>query len=288
MSLSALLPLILMQVGPNPSADLPPAIPPELRELRRRNAAREAEADRTVRSEGSRYAECLSLSRSDPIAAQAMAQTWLASSEGGAAARAGHCLGMALVELDYFADGAQAFADARALVPASAAQFRAMLGALEGNAALAGGDAERALRAFDGALVDALAALDAQLMGETHIDRARALVALGRNQEAADALANAREITPGNATAWLLSATLSRRLGKLPAAQQQIERAAMLAPRDPAIGLEAGVIAAQSGRFDVARRSFQSVVDVAPESAQAATAQTYLRQLDEGSAPQPG
>jgi hypothetical protein len=53
-----------------------------------------------------------------------------------------------------------------------------------------------------------------------------------------------------------------------------------LAPTDPAIGLEAGVIAALGGRDDAARQSWQSVVRLAPDTPEAETARTYLAQLD--------
>ena len=69
------------------------------------------------------------------------------------------------------------------------------------------------------------------------------------------------------------------RLGE---AQRHIEYAATLAPRDPAVGLEAGVIAAMAGREEQARASFQSVIEVAPESVEANRARTYLTRLDGG------
>ena len=111
------------------------------------------------------------------------------------------------------------------------------------------------------------------------IDRARALVALERNDEAVATLEKARGNDPANARAWLLSATLSRRLERLGEAREQIAQAALLAPRDPAVGLEAGVIAALSGREQEARRSFESVLLVAPESDEAKRARGYLEQL---------
>ncbi|HCJ81674.1 MAG TPA: hypothetical protein DHV50_09230, partial [Erythrobacter sp.] len=84
---------------------------------------------------------------------------------------------------------------------------------------------------------------------------------------------------PANGRAWLLSATLSRRLDRLGEAREQIAQAALLAPQDPAVGLEAGVIAALSGREDDARRSFESVLQVAPQSPEATRARSYLEQL---------
>ena len=102
---------------------------------------------------------------------------------------------------------------------------------------------------------------------------------MGRQEDAAEALSEAREADGDDAQAWLLSATLSRRLSRLGEAQQQIERAALLSPRNPQVGLEAGVIAALSGREEAARKSFQSVLDVAPDSPQADQAREYLAQI---------
>ena len=93
----------------------------------------------------------------------------------------------------------------------------------------------------------------------------------------------ARTDAPQNADAWLLSATLSRRLDDLAAAQGQIETAAALAPEDPAVGLEAGVIAALAGNDEAARKSWNSVLGLAPDAPEAAIARTYLGQLAEGS-----
>ena len=70
-----------------------------------------------------------------------------------------------------------------------------------------------------------------------------------------------------------------RRLERLGEAREQIAQAALLAPRDPAVGLEAGVIAALSGREQEARRSFESVLLVAPDSDEAKRARGYLEQL---------
>ena len=153
---------------------------------------------------------------------------------------------------------------------------------MAGNAALAAGDAEAALGAFDQATADA--AGQGALTGEIALDSARALVLLGENEQADEALAAARAAAPNDAQAWLLSATLARRTGDLATAQTQIERAAELDPRSRAIGLEAGVIAVLSGREDAARKSWQSVIEASPDSPEAETARGYVAQLD---SPQP-
>ena len=62
-------------------------------------------------------------------------------------------------------------------------------------------------------------------------------------------------------------------------ARKLAERAAALRPVDPAIGLEAGVIAMLAGQPDAARKSWQSVVTMAPDSETAVTARGYLAQI---------
>jgi tetratricopeptide (TPR) repeat protein len=153
---------------------------------------------------------------------------------------------------------------------------------MSGHAALAQGQAEAAIPAFERAIADADSAEDPSLTAGLNTDLARALVAADRAPDAVAALAAAREADPANPQAWLLSATLARRLERLGEAQRHIEYAATLAPRDPAVGLEAGVIAAMAGRAEQARASFQSVIDVAPESVEAGRARTYLTRLDGG------
>lgn len=150
---------------------------------------------------------------------------------------------------------------------------------MAGNAALAQGQPAQALLLLGGAAGEAKAAADNALIASIALDKARALVAVNRPDEAATALAEARAAAPDDAQAWLLSATLSRRQNKLIEAQAQIEQAARLAPRDPDVGLEAGVIAALAGNDAAARRSFGSVVAMAPGSDTAARAQGYLDQL---------
>ena len=278
MILSALLPLLLMQVGPDPTASGLPELPidPEGRARSQRAEAAVPEARPAVPP---RLRECLQSVRADPVAAEREALQWLGEAGGSDAALAGQCLGMAHYVRGEFAEAQAAFMDARDRIPESDPAMRARLGTLAGNAALVSNDYEGAVTALGMVVEDARTAGDTAAMGQAQIDRARALVALNRSEEAAAALTEAREALPENADAWLFSATLSRRLNRLANAQEQIERAAMLAPRSAAIGLEAGVIAATARRYEEARRSFESVVLVAPDSSEANRARAYLEQL---------
>jgi tetratricopeptide (TPR) repeat protein len=280
---------LLGQVGAAPALNLPTGL--ENRKPRR--PAAEAPATPAPDSERTRtpLEECMSAVNSDPPGAVDMAEGWLAQSKGTPTAPAQFCLGSAQAALGHWDEAETAFLAGREAATASDYRLRAQLGAMAGTMALVQGEPERALKALDQAHADALAAPDAELAGDVGVDRSRALVALKRDGEAAAALAEARTANAQNPDAWLLSATLSRRQDKLVEAQTQIQTAAELDPRDPAIGLEAGVIAMLSGREEAARKSWQSVVQAKPDSDEAKTATGYLAQLSAtpvNAAPAPG
>ena len=223
---------------------------------------------------------CREAMEASPAEAALMAGEWIARSQGAELAAAQACMGQAQGRLGKWTEAEAAFTAARDAADKDQAG-RASYGAMAGNAALAGGQADRALADLTLAGQDAAALADKTVGGEIAIDRARALVALGRQNEARMALDQATTDAPANSDGWLLSATLWRRLGSLDKAQAHIEKAAALAPVDPAIGLEAGVIAALGNRDAAARRSWQSVISAAPQSPEAAQARHYLDQVPE-------
>lgn len=269
MSLLALS-LMLMQVGIDPNGGKVPGLPPELRDRPPRGGVETARVARPA------IDVCLDTARDDPAKARALAEEWVSRTTGAQRATGNHCLGVAAGNAGDWATSSTAFIAARE--DAAEPRFKARMGALAGSALLAQDKPADALAALESAR--GLAAGDATLGSEIAQERAVALVALKRETEAVAALAEARQLAPQDAHAWLLSATLSRRQGDLVAAQAQIEKAAGLDPRDPGIGLEAGVVAALGGRDAAARQSFQSVITAAPDSAEAAAAKTYLAQLD--------
>lgn len=276
-----MIPLIalLLQVGPAPTVEPISPIPEELQEQRRRTRARE-NAYVEILPQTSRLAQCLSRTRTDPVGAASEARAWLEAAAGAERGDAAQCLGVAQTQLDLGSEAAATFMLALEATPAEDRRARGIRGGLAGGALLAGGDAAGALALLDAAWADAQAAGQDTVLGQIALDRAIALVALDRVEEAGAALETARTALPDNPQTWLLSATLSRRLGNLDQAQAQIERAEILAPLDPAVDLEAGVIAALAGHDDIARRSWRSVIDASPGSDAAETAQTYLDQLD--------
>lgn len=270
---------ILLQVGPAPGqpSDAASQLPPEIRDRKPRTEAQARPAPPPA-APAPKERECAAGIAADAEAAEEFAQTWRDGATGEDRALADLCLGMALTEQTRWAEAEAAFIDGR---DAAAFQtpLRARLGSMAASAALAQGAAERALSQLDVVATDLGAGRSGPMALSITLDRARALAALKRLDEAEAPLAEARALAPGSAEAWLLSATLSRRLGKLDEAQARIEKAVELLPIDPEIGLEAGVIAMLSGREDAARKSWQSVIAAAPQSPAAQTARGYLAQL---------
>ncbi len=262
----------LLAPGPMVSPGAAPALPSAPLALRRANGSAAPIAL-------ARLQECLALAGTDPLAAIEAGEGWLAQAKGAERADPQHCIGIADNYLGRWSEAEAAFVAARDAAAANERGRKGSLGAMAGLAALDQQDFARADATFLAAHVDALAASRGELAGDIAIDRSRALVALKRETDADAALAEGRLASPANPAGWLLSATLSRRLGRLGEAQSQIEHAAELMPVDPQIGLEAGVIAVLSGRIQAARRSWLSVIEVSPKSDEAKTAKAYLDQL---------
>lgn len=278
----SLLLALLLQVGPfvTPGSQSVTPVPPgqqERREVERRK--RQAPASLAAPAASSEFGRCLAEVQSDPKKGERTAKKWLHKAKGEQKAEAGHCLGLALVRQQDWGDAMVAFLGARDALAPGNHSYRARLSAMAGNAALAGGQTKAALVALDTAQQEAKAAGEKGLEGQAAMDRSRALVTLGQLGDAEAALVEARQDLPDSGEAWLLSATLSRRMGKFKQAQAQIEKAAQLQPRNPEVGLEAGVIAVLSGHSDAARKSWQSVINSAPNSGAAATARNYLKEL---------
>lgn len=272
---------LALQVGPNPTGGAIPG--DELLQDRppRVQVQPEAEAEPDPDPVSAWLAGCLGTLEEDPARAHAMAQIRRSETTGADRVLANHCLGTAAAALELWDDARTAFTAAREETPEGEPRARARFAALAGAAALGGGDAEGALPLLTLAESDAQTAKSPQLEAIAASDRARALVALGRAEQARAALENSTALAPDRAEGWLLKATLLRRLERLPEAQTAIERAAGLAATNPEIALEAGVIAVLAGRDDAARKSWQSVITLAPDSPAAATAKDYLAQLGE-------
>lgn len=276
--IASILALALMQVGPDPTRDAFPGTPEELRDRKPRKTPEISVALPDERQK--QFSDCLALANSDPDEALDVANAWRVSASNDLdLVRSAHCLGLALVRLERFDEARQIFEVASGEAPESFGAYRARLLAMAGNAAMSGGKPAVAEPLFASAIDRAVAIQDAGLASDLAADRAGALAMAERFGDAVAALQFAREQNPASMRAWLTSAALMRRLERLGDAQSMIEKAAELDPRSPAVGLEAGIIAALSGRAEDARRSFESVLLVAPDSEWANRATAYLEQL---------
>lgn len=278
--IASILALALMQVGPNPSLDAYPGTPDE---LRNRPPREKPVVEVQIPAERQQqFADCLTEARDDPETALDTANTWRMSAENDLdLVRSAHCLGLAFVALERFDEARQIFEVASAEAPEEFGKYRARLLAMAGNAAMSERKPAIAEPLFATAIERAVAAGDGELASDLSADRAGALALAERFDDAVEAMRVSREHNPQSERAWIMSAMLLRRLERYGEAQQMIEQAATINPRNPAVGLEAGIIAALSGREDDARRSFESVLIVAPDSEWANRATAYLEQLNQ-------
>jgi len=281
---ASILALLLMQAGPLVTGGSAPPIQPVPLPRIGAGATTSPVAPAAPTAEPSRLELCLQAADENPLAAIEEAEEWLKLAKGSATVDPQLCRGTALSALERWDEAEAAYLAGRDAVPTSEPARRAQLGAAAAIAAGEAGAAARELALLDEAHADALRGGDPALAGHIALDRASPLSKGGRIAQAAAALAEARTALPGFYQAWLISARFSRQQKQLAEAQQQIERAADLMPVDPEIGLEAGIIAVLSGRDEAARKSWQSVIAAAPNSAIAKVAQSYIAQLGPGPA----
>jgi len=222
-----------------------------------------------------RYKACLDLATGNPQAAESEAERFRAA---GGGYRARQCLALAYAQQERWRDAAGAFEAAAREADAAKDPLGARYWAQAGNAWLAAGDPVKAYAALNAALASPV--LTGQDKGEALLDRARALVAAGQTTAARTDLDAALDDAPKDPLAWLLSATLARRMKDLPRAQGDIARALTLAADDPSVQLEAGNIAALAGDADAAKAAWERAVKLAPASPAGQQARAALGQFD--------
>lgn len=222
-----------------------------------------------------RYDKCIALATSDPDAGAAEAGRWRLAG-GGLLAR--QCLGIAYANKGNWAGAAGEF-EAAARAAEVAKDFRAAaFWAQSGNAWLAAGDPTRARAALDAAV--AAGTLTGQDRGEVYLDRARAQVAGKQLEGARVDLDLALTDAPADPLAWLLSATLARKMDDLPRAKKDIAEALKRSGDDASVQLEAGNIAALAGDADGAKAAWRQAASIAPDSPAGKNAQIALSQFD--------
>lgn len=226
-----------------------------------------------------RFNHCVDLATSDPAAAEREAGSWQLQG-GGYLAR--QCLGIAYAtEMRWSAAATEFEAAANAAEIAKDARA-SNYWAQAGNARLAGGEPAKAISALNAALAPgALVGLD---RGEAELDRARAAVALGDMTSARRDIDHALVDAIDDPLAWLLSATLARRMHDLPRAQHDIAETLKRAGDDASAQLEAGNIAALSGDETRAKAAWTRAAQLRPHSDAGRAAIAALRQFDTSAA----
>lgn len=229
-----------------------------------------------------RYRSCTEQVRGNAEAAIETANAW--RGEGGGL-HARQCLGLALVALERWEPAATAFEQAAREAEAAQDPRRADFWVQSGNAWVAAGQPQRALLAFDAALLTP--SLTDALRGEVHLDRGRAMVAMGNGAAARTEIDRALQLVPADPFAWYLSAALARRDSNLARAATDIARARELAPDNPDILLLAGTLAGLGGNMEEAERLYRRVVELAPDSEPGRAARDSLATAREIEVPAP-
>ena len=228
-----------------------------------------------------RFSRCAALAQSDPAAARAEAARWTAA---GGRWFARQCAGLAYTTERNFTAAATEFAAAAQAAAAAHDGRAATYLAQAGNAWLAAGDPAKARAALDAALV--AGTLVGLQLGEARLDHARALVAAGEEDAARRDLDLALQTAPDDPLAWLLSATLARRMGDPARARTDIGEALGRSPDDASVQLEAGNIAALAGDEAAARAAWGEAARLAPATDVGRSARTALAQFGTAASPE--
>jgi len=224
------------------------------------------------RSPGARFDDCVKKTDSDPAAAQQIAIAWAGTGGGTLAAQ---CLGLARSALNDWKGAADAFSAAADIAQKMNDRHASDLWVSAGNAALADGDTLRARDFLSKGIADP--DLSGQLKGEALLDRARADVAANDLASARSDMNDALALVPGDPMAWLLSATLARRMGDGNRAADDIKEAMSRAPEQADIVYEAGNIAATNGDIAGARLQWSHAVNLDPNSGAGRSALAELK-----------
>ncbi len=217
---------------------------------------------------GERYQDCMRLARAKPADGLERAVAW---EEHGGAGGARHCAAVALLGLGNF-DGAAARLEelAWSLPVDSPDSVRVQLLSQAGQVWLDAGKPDKA-HAVMSAAVD-LAPRDPEL----RIDRAMALAAAQRYQDAILDLSAALIADPASIDALTLRASAYRLSGRRKAATADIDRALALAPDHPDALLERGILRQLAGDRTGASQDWLRLVNRHADTPAAAIARRNL------------
>ncbi|SMF65177.1 hypothetical protein [Allosphingosinicella indica] len=264
---------LLQSVGPNPRVPMtdPMLEEPAPRPKTEVPSAATAQPQAVHASDEEQYRRCADLAKANPEGAVTSANEWLVRG-GGLFAR--QCLGLAYSGLERWEPAATAFEQAASEAEINRDPRGADFRVQAGNAWLAVGNAARARSAFDSAL--ASTALTEEMRGEVHLDRARAVKALGDKAAARADVDKALALVPQDPLAWYLSSALALEERQLARAQDDIAKAVELAPDNADLLVFAGNVAGISGEEQAAKGLYTRAIKVQPGSDAAKAAQAAL------------
>ncbi|CAN5346752.1 hypothetical protein BH10PSE15_BH10PSE15_06050 [soil metagenome] len=222
-----------------------------------------------------RYDRCVTLAARDPAAAEGEASRWMLDGGGFLAHQ---CLGIAYTNEGHWAAAAAEFEMAARAAEVARDDRSSYCWARAGNAWPGAKDTAKARADLDAALAPHI--LVGLQSGEAYLERARAFVAAGDLPAARAALDHAIQAASSDPLAWLLSATLARRMHDLPRARTDIAEALKLSSDDASVQLEAGNIAATDGDEAGAKAAWGRAVQLQPGSAANKAAIAALAQFD--------
>jgi len=217
-----------------------------------------------------RYVACMALAESDAQQAFDQALAWEGLGGGDAAQ---HCAAKALFFLKQYGEAATRF-EALAQSVKSGPKFKAEL---LGQAAQGWMLANNPQRADD--VLTAAIQLNAE-DPELRVDRGLARAAYHAYRGAIEDFTRAIELEPRDPEAFTFRATAHRYLAEMDAAAADLEKALAIDSEDPDALLERGILRRLKGDNAGARADWLLVIEVAPGTAAAKTAQDNLQKMD--------
>lgn len=231
-----------------------------------------AAAEMSDRELARQYAACMARAETEPQEAFSMAIAWQ-DMGGGDAAR--HCAAKALFFLRQYEEAARRF-EALAQDVKSGPKFKAELLSHAAQGWMQDNSPERADDVLTAALQ--LSPEDPELW----VDRGLARAAFRSYRAAIADFNRALELDPDLVEAYTFRATAYSYLEELDAAAADIERALALDSLNPDALLERGILRRLRADAAGARADWLLVIEVAPGTPAAATAQANLQKLDLG------
>ena len=216
------------------------------------------------------YQSCLLLAKNAPNDAVKSAQEWKKQGGGDPAT---HCEALAYMRLQQYGKAADILEALAKAQPITKVHIAANLYAQAAQAALKGGEVERALKNQDQGLK--LRPDDVDLL----VDRALLLGSTGNYFDALDDLNRAKDKDATRGDIYVLTASAYRSLDQLDLAKDALDRAFEINPNDPLAFLERGLLRKSQGDKKGAMEDFAKVIELAPNTPPADAASKHIKEI---------